>query len=293
MISRQASRLIGSVLSLCSLVACAKTEKAPAADSTPVAAAPAAATATPVVTIVASDYAYDAPDTIAAGMVSLKLVNKGRELHHVQVVRLTGGKTFADFAAALKALKPTDPPPAWAETVAGPNAPAPGGEQVLTEDLAAGNYALICFIPSPDHVPHFAKGMLRGLIVRPSTATAVAPTADVKVTMSDYAWDVTPSITAGKHIIQLENTAVQPHEMFIVRLEKGKTPLEVAKWAEAPTGPPPGVPMGGASGLSKGAVAYIPVDLAPGEYAFICFLPDMKDGKAHYVHGMLKAFTVT
>jgi hypothetical protein len=290
---RHAHRSIGPLLSFCGLIACTKAEKAPAADSPAAAVKPAAVAETPVVTIVATDYAYDAPDTIAAGMVTLKLVTKGKELHHVQLVRLNGGKTFADFTAAMKALKPTDAPPAWAETVAGPNAPVPGGEQVLTEELAAGNYALICFIPSADHMPHFAKGMMRGLIVKPSTSTAVAPTADVKVTMSDYAWVVTPAITAGKHIIRLENNAVQPHEMFIVRLEKGKTPLEAAQWAESPKGPPPAVPMGGASGLSKGAIAYIPVDLAPGEYALICFLPDMKDGKAHYVHGMLKAFTVT
>lgn len=63
--------------------------------------------------------------------------------------------------------------------------------------------------------------------------------------------------------------------------------------AKLPKGTPPGTAIGGASRLAKDAVAYIPVDLAPGEYALICFVPEMKDGKAHYVHGLLKAFTVT
>ena len=246
-----------------------------------------------VITIVASDFKYDAPDTIAAGMVSLKLVNKGPELHHISIARLTGGKTFADFGRAMKAMKPTDQPPAWMETVAGPNAPVPGGEQVLTEELTPGNYVLICFIPSADHVPHFAKGMVKSLTVIPSTgAVAAAPVADVTVMMTDYAWQISPVITAGKHIIRLENSATQPHEMFIVRLAKGKTPMDAAVWAETRKGPQPGVPMGGVSGMAKGAVAYLPVDLTPGEYALICFLPDMKDGKPHFLHGMMKSITV-
>ena len=97
----------------------------------------------------------------------------------------------------------------------------------------------------------------------------------------------------GKHTIRLENLATQDHEMFIVRLEKGKTPADVAQWAENPKGPPPGMPLGGTSGMRKGSVAYVPVDLAPGEYALLCFIPDAKDGKPHYVHGMMKQFTVS
>ena len=45
--------------------------------------------------------------------------------------------------------------------------------------------------------------------------------------------------------------------------------------------------------MAKGAVMYVPVDLPAGEYALICFIPDAKDGKAHYLHGMMKAFTVS
>jgi hypothetical protein len=191
-------------------------------------------------------------------------------------------------------MKPDAPLPPWIEVVAGPNAPVPGGEHLLTEELTPGNYAIICLIPSPDHVPHFAKGMMRPLTVIPATgAVAAVPASDITVKMTDYAWEVSPSITAGKHIIRLENLAEQQHEMFIVRLEKGKTPLEVAQWAEAAKGPPPAMPLGGSSGMPKGAVAYIPVDLAPGEYALLCFIPDWKDGKPHYVHGMMKAFTVS
>jgi hypothetical protein len=290
-------RAVLSLLALAMLSACGKTDTTPAADA-PGAAPASSAAATPaaeppVVTIIASDYKYDAPDTIAAGMVTLKLVNKGPELHHVQLFRLTGGKTLADLAAGMKTMKETDPLPPWVEVVAGPNSPVPGGEQTLTEELTAGTYVMLCLIPSPDHMPHVMKGMMRGLTVVPATgAVAAAPTADITVRMTDYAWDLPSTVAAGKHMIRVENDAPQQHEMFIARLDKGRTPSELAEWALSPKGPPPGMPMGGMSGMAKGTVAYVPVDLTPGEYALLCFIPDAKDGKPHFRHGMMKSFTV-
>lgn len=284
-----------SLATLCALAACAKSDMTPRPDSAAAMAAMAAsAPAIPVIRITARDYAYDAPDTITAGMVTLSLTNNGPELHHVQLMRLTGGKTFADLAAGVKTMAPGAPMPPWIEVVAGPNSPAPGGEWSITEELTPGNYAIICLIPSVDHRPHFTKGMMRALTVIPATGqTAAAPITDINVTMTDYAWEVTPSITAGKHMIRLENSATQPHEMFIVRLAKGKTPLDVAVWGENPKGPPPAMPLGGTSGMRMGDVVYVPVDLTPGEYALICFIPDAKTGKPHYVHGMLKQFKVS
>ena len=38
----------------------------------------------------------------------------------------------------------------------------------------------------------------------------------------------------------------------------------------------------------KGGAAYVTVDFTPGDYAFVCFLPDAKDGKPHFEHGMVK-----
>lgn len=65
------------------------------------------------------------------------------------------GKRLADFYAALKA----GPLPGWAHEVGGPNTPVPNGETRATLDLARGHYLITCYIPSPDGVPHFAKGM--------------------------------------------------------------------------------------------------------------------------------------
>ncbi len=287
------SRLLAFVF-VCSLTACTGGDATPKADSTAAAPAAAASVAPQVITISAKEFAYEAPDTIQSGAVTLKLINNGAELHHVQLLKLSDGKTYADLMAGFKAMKPTDAPPPWIHDVAGPNTPVPGGgNSEITETLEPGDYAIICFIPSADHIPHAMKGMMKSLTVVPATgAAATLPTADISVTMADYAWTVTPDITAGKHIIKIENTAEQSHEMLLVQLAPGKTVAEFAAWTENRKGPPPATPMGGITGMAKGGIVYEPVDLTPGEYGLICFLPDAKDGKPHVAHGMLKQFTV-
>jgi hypothetical protein len=52
------------------------------------------------------------------------------------------------------------------------------------------------------------------------------------------------------------------------------------------------VPVGGVEFLEQGAGGVFAVDLAPGEYGYICFVPDAKDGKRHLLHGMVTQFTV-
>lgn len=288
-------RLSAAAATLGLLTACGASDK-PAADTTAAAAAPAqtVAAAPTVITVTAKDYAFDAPDTVASGLVTIKLVNQGPDLHHVQLLKIDEGHTYAELTEGLKHMKPGSPPPPWVHDVAGPNSPVPGGgEASIMEDLAPGNYALLCFIPAADGVPHVMKGMIRGLTVTPSTTTAAAaPTADIDIKMTDYAWAVTPDISAGKHVIRIQNDAEQSHEMFLAKLAPGKKVEDLPKWVMERKGPPPAQPMGGISGMSKGAVAYIPVDLAPGEYGLFCFLPDAKDGKEHVAHGMIKQFAV-
>ena len=274
------------------LAACGGTGGDKPTDSTTAASSTVAAVPA-VYTIVAKDFSYEAPDTITAGLVTLRLVNQGPELHHVQILKLDDGKTAADLEAGLKQMKPDSPPPPWVHEVAGPNSPVPGGEQSVTQDLAPGNYVLICFIPSADKVPHAMKGMMKALTIVPATsANAAAPTADITVKMTDYAWTVTPELTAGAHVLKIENEAAQAHELFILQLAPGNTVADLAKWVGEMKGPPPGKPIGGITGMMKGTTVYVPVNLEPGEYGMYCFLPDAKDGKMHVEHGMMKQFSV-
>jgi len=245
-------------------------------------AAPAKA---PIVRVSGMDFSFDAPDVIPAGLTEFRFVNKGPSLHHMQILKLEGGKTIDDLRAAL--ANP-GPPPAWVKEVGGPNAPAPGLESNTTLMLEPGNYALICFVDIGGP-PHFMKGMVRALRVAPSADASVPmPKVDVTATLFDYGFKLSSPIQAGTRTIRVLNGGAQHHEIELVRLPPGVSVSDFVKWLGKMEGPPPGMPLGGVSGLDVGGSQYFTADFAPGNYALICFLPDAKDGKPHFTHGMIQ-----
>ncbi len=161
------------------------------------------ADASPTVTVTATDFAFDAPAEIPAGMTTMTMVNHGQEMHQVQLIRLADGKTVNDLVATF--TQP-GPPPAWAVSFGGPNAAVPGASSQATVMLAPGNYVMICAVPSPDHVPHFGKGMMRPLTVTAAQNVAnPTPQSDITVTMTEYAFNLSAPLTAGTHTLRVDN----------------------------------------------------------------------------------------
>lgn len=248
-----------------------------------------------IVNVMASNYKFELPDSIPAGLTTFQFRTTGPELHHMQIVRLEQGKSMADFQAAMQSH---GPPPAWVTFVGGPNASIPDGQAAttLTLTLAPGQHVLLCLIPGPDGKPHVAHGMVRPLTVTRSSAAvtqAGAPKADYVLTLYDYNFDLDKPPQAGKRTIQIKNTAKQFHEAFLVKLPPNTPVTALLDWINAGMkGQAPAIPMGGIVGLTPGEVNTITVDLEPGEYGLYCFLP-APDGKEHIVHGMFKQVTVT
>jgi hypothetical protein len=251
----------------------------------------AVASAPNEVTVHARDFAFDAPDEVPAGPTTFHLVNDGPGIHHMVIMRLDSGKTFADLQ---QAFQNPGPPPRWGVVVGGPDAPGPHAESNATVDLAPGNYALVCFVDVPGGVPHVAKGMLRALTVAPSSGLAAAPPKpDVTVAMSDYTFDLSGPLTSGHRVFLVRGLPGQPHELELFRLTRGKTATDMVNWVRNMKGPPPGQPLGGAAPVAAGTPVYFSVDLTPGTYVMVCFMPDATDGKPHFVHGMSKTIEVT
>lgn len=240
------------------------------------------------VTITATDFAFDGPDTLPAGLTTIHFVNRGPQLHHVSLMRLDAGRTAKDVMKALRGGQPL----AWVHDAGGPNAVMPGRDGNATLVLQPGRYVAVCWIPGPDGVPHVMKGMMKELVVTASRGGADLPAADVTVTLSDYAFVPSAPLTAGHHVVLVRNTAAQSHELVLVKLAPGKTAGDFAAWVEKPEGAPAGELLGGISGIAPGAENTFSADLAPGTYAFVCFLPDAKDGKPHVAHGMMSQFDV-
>ena len=251
----------------------------------------------PVVTVHAKEFAFVSPPTIAPGQVTIRLVNDGKQLHHITVLKLEKGKTFADFEKGLKANKLD---PATLTSVGGPNAAVPGSTIEATLTLEPGNYVIACFIPSPgEETPHAMKGMYKSLVVsaggvqQAGSATAAAPVPDTHLELKDYTFKLSKPLTAGKHTIHVMNAAAQDHEVVLVRLAPGKHATDFSSWAmTGMKGPPPAMPMAGMAALAKDRTGVFTENFTPGTYGIVCFVSDAKDHKPHAEHGMTAEFTV-
>lgn len=259
----------------------------PAAETTSTPTAP------PVATFTATEFAFTGPDTLAAGPTTFHLASAGAELHHITLVRFDDGHTLEEFLAAMQA----GPPPEWAHFMGGPNPPAPGGSSAATVVLTPGSWGMICFVPGPDGVSHVVKGMSKAFTVTPNDTPADEPTAHIVMTLRDYDFDLSTPLTTGTHSFRVENSSAQGHEIFLIRLGEGRTMQDVADFVGAmesgtASGPPPGEPMGGVASMDPGERNWFTATLVPGEYAMLCFVPDIGDGRPHMLHGMMRQFTV-
>ena len=245
------------------------------------------------ITVHARDYGFDAPDTIPAGLTTIRLINDGPGLHHGQLLRIDSSKTFADAMAAIPQQINF---PAWLVAVGGPNAVGAGDTSTVTQELAPGNYLWICFVNMPGGVEHYKKGMARAFTVVSSSAPAATPpNADLNITLRNYAFEFSKPLTAGQHTFKVmtADTSSQSHELVLVQLAPGKTGEDLLGWLQKPEGPPPGRALGGVADLTRSMPVYFSANLTPGNYLLICFDPDFEDGKPHFMHGMMETVSVS
>lgn len=249
--------------------------------------------------IEAVEYGFKTMSSIPGGPTTVQLRNLGREAHHAQLLLLNDGVTLEQFAAASK-RGPEGIFPLVAAFVGGVGVTAPDASAEVVLDLKAGRYILGCFISGDDHIPHVGKGMVLPLTVTVPSATVSAPVVTGTITMSDFTFEMPATLPAGRILYRVVNQGPQTHEWNLIQLAPGKTVADAKAFFDPPPsgpppGPPPGKPIGGMNGLSKGLAGIAVLDLAPGEYAAMCIIPDQSspDHAPHLHLGMIKGFTVT
>jgi hypothetical protein len=248
-----------------------------------------------VINFDASDFTFSLPDSIPGGMVTLVMRNTGREAHHAQFLKLNTGVTIDQFTAALQ--RGEGPALALVSQTGGTGVLDPMLPEEVTVDLEPGTYVVVCFIPSPDGIPHIAKGMVKPLTVTapPAGAPTTQPTSRATVTLRDFTFEnsVDP-LPAGRNTWRVTNAGpAQPHELQVAKLAAGKTANDVLTFfTTPPSGPPPYQSVGGFQGVDVNGSGWLTLDLTPGDYAFYCTIPDPTSGKRHLEEGMLKQVVV-
>jgi hypothetical protein len=239
--------------------------------------------------VVARDFAFDAPDTIAAGILRLTFHNEGPSYHHVQILRLL--KAIPDSLLA-DSLPPSGILPDWLLPVGGAEGADSIAREVTVElKLSPGHYVLVCRITTPTDQVHYALGMLRSLVVVGSNVRVDAPlVADRAIHLANYSIRAPDTLRTGTVRFRVSNAGPLEHHVAIARLAAGRSLKDVVN--EPPGADPVFQVLGGTAGLAPGQENVLELGLRPGHYVYLCFVPDPATHLDHYQMGMVQSLTV-
>jgi uncharacterized cupredoxin-like copper-binding protein len=247
------------------------------------------------VNILGKDFAFKMPATVEAGWTNFVLRATGKQPHSVTFLKLKPNVSFTGFQKVLKSdntgLKSLE----QSEALGGPNAIRPGETQQALVNLEPGDYAFVCFTRG-----HQRRGMFEQVRVRGETqAKPELPKPDGEFVLKDFDIAVPQSINAGSGTFKVTNSGPSAHELLLVRAE-GASLDEVNNFVDKllksrdfdvrpPFRP---IEVGGMSILSPNKSGLVELNLDPGVYVAICFVPDEKKKIPHAFEGMIKTFEV-
>ncbi len=126
-----------------------------------------------------------------------------------------------------------------------------------------------------------------------TTEAPVSETGPFAVTAREFEFEGVPTqVDAGSHTFTFTNEGGEPHELLIFRNTEGLSLAEIA--ALGPVDSKAHMELGGMVVAAPGASAEssMQVELTPGEWDVVCFIPTPTDGQAHSAHGMHTTITV-
>lgn len=132
------------------------------------------------------------------------------------------------------------------------------------------------------------------------------PASDITFTLVDFQIMVDGNLTAGDHIVKLQNHGAQPHFVILMKGPDAMTNDDIAailamEMGMAPGATPPALSFDPEKDLQEvtqsmtqsiGTTLWMTMSLEAGTYAAICFFPTAGTGVPHAMVGMHTVFTV-
>lgn len=250
-------------------------------------------------TITASEEGIVVPETVSAGLAEITFENSTEIPFYSIIGRIDEGVSMDEFMGSLMGVFAGDPEAAPPASFLGSPMALPGETQTAMYNLEAGMYVVLSVAgEQPDMTTFVVEGEM---------AEGVEIEADLVVPFADFVFGLPPEVVAGEQIWQIENRGEQWHEMVFMALPDGATmqdammlmmPPEAEEGEELAEGEEDGPSMDGISFLwspmSTDNSAFTMIDLEPGTYLVICFLPDSdsEEGLSHADQGMMQILTV-
>lgn len=286
-----------------------------AQEATPGAMGPSALSqlGLPEVRFTATADGLQAPTDVAAGTVLVVLDNQSENFVGFSLVQLPEGTSMEEAMMVL------GPPPAPPSPEAGMEASPAGGEgemgppPPLFYEMTWGGGLFAPPGATGEIVVTLTPGEWiaagdpeSGMAPLTLNVTGEAPTpvdvpADATVTFENFYFEMPADMAAGQQVWEVTNVADQPHEMFITKTPRRLTLEEVETLLALPEGelPPEGFPnpaefqdIGGVAPISQDQTVYFELNLEPGAYVAVCFMPDQETGMPHAMKGMVVVFEI-
>lgn len=264
------------------------------------------------------DYSYRMPSRVRPGMTEIVFTNRGHEEHMAQLVRLKGNTSERQVLNAFNALfspaaqqnpsleaKDMRHLLSIAVPAGGANGILPGSNQHVIVNLPVGRYVVLCLEASANGVAHFDKGMYHALTVTHNAPRLAdsddpywgnRPAAAGTIVEVDHSIVMPRVMSHSRPMVLQVNVRTQTHELQLQRVPNGTTRAQYLQCLTGPqsqcavSGPP--VDMGGTAALAPGSTQWVELNLRPGTYAAICFVPDIHTGMPHAFMGMVTIFVV-
>ena len=248
----------------------------------------------PVARLVTREYAFTAPAALTAGLVRLRVINRGTVPHYARIVRLDSAKTLADFNVWRKSGTRA---PAWFVPVGGPAPISPGDSAEAAVVLAPGRHLVFCTYPMPGGTSaHVDSGMVREITVTPPRSAALpnesieSLDSDATLILGEYVFSPI-TLRPGHQRVRVTNAGSMPHQALFVRLPEGVKQGDELGWFRANYPKTrPGRPTGGLLEVKPRETSWFSVWLKPGRYLLLCGF--VAGDRRHFDLGMTRVIEV-
>lgn len=241
------------------------------------------------------------PETLPAGFHTFSLTNETENETDFVILQLANEAAGANLVEEVGAIDSAfmgegDPAAAFRTVLegrtlwGGPTA-NPGEAASVGVELPAGRYVLLGSRYSEAGPTSYATHPLEVTV----DEGAAPPTPDATVQLVDFAFALPADLAAGTQTWEVVNRGKQVHHVVLQKLKAGKTMDDVMAFAETFEGEDPTEAFAYVNMLSSGSSNFVELELTPGTYVALCFIPDYAeggDGAPHMAHGMMQSFTV-
>jgi hypothetical protein len=267
----------------------------------------------PELTVRLTDERIEAPATVDTGMTLLVQENLTEHPGHSFVMRIPDDVTEGVVSEALGGESLVEVTPEWfwrSEFLGNGDRAALDRPAIALVDLKPGRYVVGDPYRAPSEFAQFD-------VVEPSAEAQQAPELpepDITAELFEMGFHLPENVPAGPQLWEVKNTGAMLHEIAIFPVPAGATPADVEAAATAElqaemsgdlTKARPAIDamggewvgwtadlIAGVGVISPQRVSLAQIDLEPGTYGAVCYLPVPDTEQAHLMLGMTEVFTV-